>query len=290
MSDQASKLRELIESAEPPVAMPVPAWPAMIAVTGARTGVGATTVAVNLAAVLADGGERVVLVDAAQQHANMTDVAGVCGRVKHALPDVVRGVCRAADALIAGPAGTLLLPGGSDENDANFSRHAQQRLLAALQSLEREGTLLVVDTGSGLTPWVRRFWVRAKLVLLVSTTQDASLLDTYSALKRCVRDSITADVRVLANQCDSNAIALDVNRRISTACERFLNRTAATMPALPRQAEPDTPWRTGPPPRVWDQPHTPFGHAMLWLGRAMSDALDAAQIEPAHKCVAYARS
>jgi flagellar biosynthesis protein FlhG len=246
----------------------------MIAVTGAHTAVGATTVAVNLAAVLADRGERVVLIDAAQQHANTTDVVGFKGRIKHTLPDVVSGLCRAADALVAGPAGSLFLPSGGAGNDADFSRQSVQRLLAALQSLDRKATVLVVDTGSGLTPWVRRFWVRARLVLLVTTTQNVSLLNTYTALKRCVRDSIPTDIRVLANRCDSDAIALDVNRRLSRACERFLGRPAAIMPALPRHTESDTELQKIAVPRVWEVPNSPFGHAMLWLGRAVGDVLE----------------
>jgi MinD-like ATPase involved in chromosome partitioning or flagellar assembly len=290
MPDQAYELRELIKSAEPPVALPFLARPAMIAVTGARTGVGATTVAVNLAAVLADRGERVVVVDAAQRHANIADVAGIKGRIKHALPDVVGGVCCAADALVAGPAGTLFLPSGGAGNEADFSRQSQQRLLVAFQSLEREASVLVVDTGSGLTPWVRRFWVRARLALLVTTTGNASLLDTYTALKRCVRDSITADVRVLANQFDSDAIALEVNRRLSTACERFLGRRTATMPALPRYTEPGAILQAATAPRVWEAPNSPFGHAMLWLGRAVSDVLQTAELVPAHDGVAFPRS
>ena len=65
MTDQAEKLRALIHTA-PAAEAAVGALP-MIVVSGCRAGVGATTVALNLAAVLADRGERVLLVDGAQQ-------------------------------------------------------------------------------------------------------------------------------------------------------------------------------------------------------------------------------
>ena len=51
--------------------------PPMVVVTGGRAGVGATTVAVNLAAVLADRGERVLVVDAAEERSNLAESAGV---------------------------------------------------------------------------------------------------------------------------------------------------------------------------------------------------------------------
>src|SRR5688500_10749847 len=76
MSDQAFKLRALIQRAAP--AAPVaPVGLPMIVVSGGRAGVGATTVAVNLAAVLADRGEQVALVDAAGPDGNMDAMAGI---------------------------------------------------------------------------------------------------------------------------------------------------------------------------------------------------------------------
>ena len=49
----------------------------MVVVAGARNGVGATTVAVNLAAAIADRGERVLVVDAAEGGNDLADMAGV---------------------------------------------------------------------------------------------------------------------------------------------------------------------------------------------------------------------
>ena len=69
MLDQADKLRRVDSIAVPAAPHACRPGPPMIVVAGGRAGVGATTVAVNLAAVLADRGERVVLVDAAR--ANM---------------------------------------------------------------------------------------------------------------------------------------------------------------------------------------------------------------------------
>ena len=76
MSDQAFKLRELADS-RASGALREPAGIPMIAITGGTAGVGTTIVAVNLAAALADRGERVVLVDAAETRANLAQVAGV---------------------------------------------------------------------------------------------------------------------------------------------------------------------------------------------------------------------
>ncbi len=86
----------------------------------------------------------------------------------------------------------------------------------------------------------------------------------------------SADVRVLVNQCDSDTIAADdAHDALSMACERFLvvapwrhcqRCRGMASPAAPLQAR---------VPRVWESPNSAFGHAMLWLGRAVCDVLAA---------------
>ena len=73
MSDQADKLRQLVIDTAP--ARGDRMLPPTIVVTGGKGGVGATTVAINLAAALAEHGRRTVLVDAAPN----ADVAQLLG-------------------------------------------------------------------------------------------------------------------------------------------------------------------------------------------------------------------
>ena len=121
----------------------------MIVVAGGKGGVGATTVAVNLAAALADREHRVVMVDAARQHADLAQVAGVGPISGGTVADVLAGKCRAVDALFPGPGGTLLLANRwAPKSSPDYSRHAQQHLLAELQTLHGVADLLVVDVGN----------------------------------------------------------------------------------------------------------------------------------------------
>src|SRR5882724_3377293 len=165
MSDQAEKLRRLSKDAivEPFVeSAPLP----MVVVAGARNGVGTTTVAVNLAAAIADRGDRVLVVDAAEGGNNLAEMAGVGRAIEHCLSDVVSGKCGAGDAIVDGPMGLRVLA----NRGRGFSRHeresrrdsatcgensrdGQQRLLSSIDSLSDEIDLVVVDAGSGLTAW-----------------------------------------------------------------------------------------------------------------------------------------
>jgi flagellar biosynthesis protein FlhG len=244
----------------------------MIVVAGGRAGVGATTVAANLAAVLADRGEQVGLVDAARD-GDLAQAAGIRAAVRRSLSEVVSGECTAAEALVPGPAGALVLAQHSTHGEGlDTSRSAQQRLFAALHSLESEAGLLVVDAGYGASPWMRRFWLRAGLVIVVTSTDDLALLDSYAFIKQNVGEGIGAEIRVLANRCDSEAAAGEACRRLSEACQRFLSRTVRAVPALPRHVLAGSAGEN-PMPRVWERPNSPFGHAVMWLGRAVENVI-----------------
>ena len=261
MPDQADKLRELACTAPPPD-RDAPATLPLIVVTGGKSGVGATTAAVNLAAVLADSGLRTVLVDAAPTRANLAEVAGI--RVSGSK----------VTSLQAGPAGALILTNARDTViDDGESRRAHRRLLAEIQAMRDDTDVVVVDAGSGVTPATRRFWRQARLVLVVTTTDDAAVMDCYGTIKLAASDELAADVRVLVNQCDDPSLAEAVMARISAACKRFLNRPVTAAPSLPRYVPKLGYHATAP--RVWETPDSAFGHAALWLGRGAIDVLAA---------------
>lgn len=284
MSDQAAKLRELLHTAGP-AAQAMSAELPMIAVAGGQPGVGATTAAVNVAAVLADRGERVLLVDAAEQGRGIVEAANVRGEIRYSLDDVLAGKCGGTEAIVSGPAGVRVLAARgrvspklalASRRDAatclDSSRRRQQRVFAELQTLADDFDLIVVDVGSGLTSWSRRFWLQARLVALVTTPDDAALLNAYAAIKLSVADSMRPAIRLLVNQADNEHIASEAHRRIENACRRFLSLSIPALPALPNDAY-DASAGAGCVARVWETPNSPFGHAALWLGRAVSDAL-----------------
>jgi flagellar biosynthesis protein FlhG len=285
MSDQAEKLRRLTKGgSDPPFveAAPLP----MVVVAGARKGVGATTVAVNLAAAIADRGERVVVVDAAEGGNNLANVAGVGRETRHCVADVVNGKCGVADALVDGPMGIRVLVNSGRigiESDRETRRNSlvgagespragQQRLLGSIDALCDKVDLVVVDAGFGLTAWTRRFWLRAQCVVLVTTSDDASVMDSYSAIKSCAVNGICPVVRLVVNREINGAAAGDAQRRVQNACQKFLSLSVEALPALPLD-EGNFAAGANRGPRVWKEPNSAFSRATLWLGRAVSETL-----------------
>jgi flagellar biosynthesis protein FlhG len=269
MADQAEKLRAMKPMA---VSADADSWRLpMVAVTGGRAGVGTSTVAINLAAALADLGERVLVVDASEHRNDLLGVAGIRQTAANSLPDVVRGNCGLIDAVVCGPLGTQLITGNPRRVAAEFNRHHEQQFLAALNAVTSHFDAIVIDTGHGLSPWTRRIWRRSRLTVVATTADQSALLDTYAMLKLGVDDAIQSRVGVVVNQADDDSIADDVQRRLSDSCQRFLSLNLAALPSLPNAETDDfgTPTR----PRVWEHSDSRFGHAVLWLGRAVSDLI-----------------
>jgi flagellar biosynthesis protein FlhG len=281
MPDQADNLRHLIHTA-PPAVHAAPEGLPLVVVTGGRAGVGATTVAVNLAAALADRNQRVLVVDAADEGSNIAEIAGVRSAGDHSLADVLDGKCKIAHAVMQGPAGTSLLTIRSRisaRRECEFRRNSatwQKRLMSELQLLRDDFDVMVIDTGAGLSPLARRLWLRAQLVLLVTTCDDAALMDAYAAVKlhaTGARDASCGSVQVLVNQSENDRAAAEAQQRLSNCCRRFLRQSIAALPPLPRFDDRDEA-SDGLSPRVWESPNSRFGHAALWLGRAVCDVLE----------------
>jgi flagellar biosynthesis protein FlhG len=292
MSDQAEKLRRLskagnIEPCAEPARLP------MVVVAGARNGVGATTVAVNLAAAISDRGARVLVVDAAEGGNDLADLAGVGRDLEHCLADVVAGKCDIEDAVVEGPMGVRVLgnrrlvssrrerysrhslnsaSGRNSTGASENSRAGQQRLLSSIDSLCEQTDLVVVDAGGGMTAWTRRLWLRAQCVVLVTGADDASVMDAYSTIKASTADGIRPVLRLLVNREINGAAVEDAQRRVQNACRKFLSLSIDALPALPLH---DNEFAAGASrgPRVWEEPNSAFSRATLWLGHAVGDVL-----------------
>ena len=121
-------------------------------VFGGKGGVGTTTIAVNLAAALAEQAQRTLLCDAAGD-----DVALQCRlEPRHSLADVLAGSRSPAQALLPGPAGVQVLPGRRDlVGWQEAAEPAWNRLLTQIAALSPPPEVMVIDAGSRPGPLAR---------------------------------------------------------------------------------------------------------------------------------------
>jgi flagellar biosynthesis protein FlhG len=232
MYDQANHLRKLVLAGADDARPPATNAPRLIAVSGGKGGVGATTLAVNLATALARDGRRTLLVDADLEGA---DVAALC-RVEdgYTVADVLSDRRTVHEALQRGPAGVQVLPGAwAPGRLANFSLAAQERLVRQLRGLGGHADFVILDVGSGLSPAVRSFWRSADCVVLATTPELVSVMDAYASIKVHLEGRESCGVYSLVNFTGDSAIAADVHSRLARACQRFLGVSVAAAGHVP---------------------------------------------------------
>src|SRR6476620_5065790 len=172
----------------------------LLVISGGRPGVGATTLAVKLAEILASEALRVVLADADLHQADVANHCDLTGGPS--IGDVLQGRKSIHEALQLGPTGIQILTGcASAELRASASERAIQRLIRQLPTLGRHADWLIVDAGNQPTELAAQLWSVAELLLLVTSPDAVAVMDTYALIKTLIsRYAAHRQVSLVVNQ------------------------------------------------------------------------------------------
>ena len=248
MSDQADRLRQMVQArsaavalADPPPAggralEPVKAQ--SLVLTSGKGGVGTSNLALNLAIALGEASQRVVLVDADLGLANIDLLCGLAPASD--LGDVLSGGGPLADALVTGPCGIRILPGAHAMRTlVEVLGDGPKRLVAELAELEAGSDFVLVDVGSGLGAGVATLAAAASLVAIVTTPEPTSLADAHAVIGRFRKLAGPGRLRAVVNQAASAAEASDVLARLAATSRQFLG--AVVTPLGHVRADPHVP-------------------------------------------------
>lgn len=229
--DQADELRQLARQRALHGAPLGPTVP-LVVVSGGKGGVGTTTTAANLAIALARQGRRAVFVDADLDHGGHTRWSQHPER--GSVVDVLEGRRTVHEVLERGPSGIQVLGGAWASGElVDCSAAAQQRFVTGLKHLSPHAEVVIVDAGSARNPFVQRFWQAANLVLVVTTTDSVSIMDSYAAVKVLLAGDVSVPIHTLVNQASDAALAEDIQARVAEACRRFLGVRATATGHVP---------------------------------------------------------
>lgn len=210
----------------------------IVAITSGKGGVGKSSVAVNLAARLAQMGRRVVLVDADLGTANADVLCNVTPA--NTLAHVVAGRRTLKQTLVDGPGGFSLIPGASGlAQMAALGEYERLHLMQQVQELEREVDLILLDTGAGVGPNVLGFVVASDQQLVVTTPEPTAITDAYALIKTLSRQRRDLHVCVLVNMVRTPQEGRATFERIAAVSARFLSlepRYAGHLPVDARVA------------------------------------------------------
>jgi MinD-like ATPase involved in chromosome partitioning or flagellar assembly len=231
LHDQADTLRQLVRQR---AGLGIPEGPMapLVVVSGGKGGVGTTTIAANLAIALARHGRRAVFVDADLDHGGNTQLSHHLHRAS--ILDVLAGRSSVHEALERGPCGIQVLSGAwAVEDSTDCSATAQARLIGDLRNLAPHAEVVVVDAGSSRGHFARRFWHSASAVLVVTATDDASVMQGYAAIKTLLAGDASVPIHTLVNLADGSPLAGDVHARLGEACRRFLGLRTSAAGSIP---------------------------------------------------------
>lgn len=268
MNDQASELRKLVLRAMRESRADAGPAPRLMLFTSGQTGVGVTTTAVNLAVAMAQQGGRIVLVDADSQGMGIATLCGV--KFEECLGDILITRRDIHEALCMGPAGIQLIPSlWRPGNEPEVSSMALERLVRQLTKLGRHADAVLVDVGNGANDLVRRLSQAADDVIVVTTPETSSVMDSYARIKLALAGRGSANIALLVNRCRDQRLSSDVFQRVEQSCQRFLGQRIDFLAHTPDDADVGraAAIRT---PVVLSRPHSAFAQAIQQTALAVA--------------------
>jgi septum site-determining protein MinD len=183
------------------------------AIASGKGGVGKTTTAINLGAMLADRDHSVVVVDTDLGMANLADFLDFEVETP-TLHEVLAGDADAEDAIHRAPGGIDVLPTATDIEA--FTRSDAGNLEDVVAPLRDEYDVVLLDTGAGVSYDTLVPLALADAVLLVATPDVASVRDTAKTGKLAARVESEVAGAVLTQRSSDILNADDVEETLGT--------------------------------------------------------------------------
>jgi len=196
----------------------------VIAITSGKGGVGKTNIAANLAIALAEKGEKVLVVDADTNFANVDVLLGLAP--KFTLLNYVLDDLPIQKILMKHESGIDVIPNSSGSSVwKNMDQVIKLKLFELLYQMRKKYDYIILDTAAGLSPLTIDLAIQANQILIVTTAEPTAISDTYAMIK--VLDSVQQDLSIdlLHNMVTSATEVTDVYQRLSLVLQHFLDIT-----------------------------------------------------------------
>lgn len=196
--------------------------PQVFTFASGKGGVGKTHLAVNIAAALADLGQRVLLIDADLGLANVNVLLGLsptyhAGHLLEGSQTFDEVVVRMEENYHVLPAGSALV------RLAELDMSDQVRLLERLDLYNRPYDYILVDASAGIGANVRLTLAMAHQTVVVMNPEMTSLTDAYALIKVGTRSGVDGPFQVVVNRVRLAEQAREMYTCLSSAARSLLS-------------------------------------------------------------------
>lgn len=193
----------------------------IIAITSGKGGVGKSSISVNFALMLQQMHKKVLVIDADIHLGNVDLLMGV--RARYTLADLFDENMQLSNIIAKGPGNIDILAASSGsgkllEMEDVFLR----KLAAAFKTIENDYDYIIVDTGAGVANSVLSFLLGADKIVLVVTSDPASIADGYAVIKIIKRNDLDVPVLLVPNIMNSHEAGESLYKRMNLMVRRFL--------------------------------------------------------------------
>jgi len=193
-----------------------------VSILSGKGGVGKTNIALNLGFALRELGQTLVLLDADLGLANLDVLLGLSPEKN--LQDLLSGASAESIVVPLAKEGFVFLPSASGVAElVEMDEDVQAMLLGKLDALFRQYNFLLLDLGAGISPTVLSFAAMPQERIVVITPEPTSLTDSYALIKVLCTQYQVRNFQIIVNMAESDKEAKQAFKRLSQACEHFLN-------------------------------------------------------------------
>jgi flagellar biosynthesis protein FlhG len=208
--DQAAGLRRLLARSSSRV----------VTVVGARDGLGATSIVVNLAAVLGGSGKDVLVLDENLSQDNVANTLALKSRFD--LLNVVRGDKTWQDVLLNGAQGVRVLPvARAIQNLSKLNEAQRECLLVSLSAAASDMDVVLVDAARAGHSVCASLSGDEPLLLVLNPTASG-ITESYSLLKQMAMHNGRQAFDIVVNKVGSEREALAVFDNMAQVARRHL--------------------------------------------------------------------
>ena len=192
------------------------------AITSGKGGVGKTFVSANLAAALAQRGQRVLVLDADLGLANLDVVLNLFPKIT--LHDVFTGKHSLEEAIVPVAGGfSVLLAGSGMVEYSRMTPEVRDQLLETVDAVKPRFDHVLLDTGAGISDVVLFTVSLADDVLVVTTPEPTALTDAYATIKVLAGTQGRRELQLVVNQVLKSGEGRAIRSQLQQVVDRYVS-------------------------------------------------------------------